>query len=97
MYRVAKLLQELLCEELGDGGDVRAGALVALEGRLVRAIEDEDGVDSERDQAEEAIVEGAQCRIGAAYALSALLVACADCGGSCLCWLVSGRAIWMCL
>jgi hypothetical protein len=71
MYRISKLLQELLREELGDGGDVRTGALVALEGRPIRAIEDEDWVDSERDEAEEAIVEGSQRRIGPAYSLLA--------------------------
>jgi hypothetical protein len=73
MYRIAKLLQELLRKEFGDGGDVRTGALVALEGRLIRAIEDEDWVDGERDEAEEAIVEGSQRRIRAAYSLLALL------------------------
>jgi hypothetical protein len=74
MYRISKLLQELFREEFGDGGDVRTGALVALEGRLVWAIKDEDWVDSERDKAEEAIVEGSQRRICAARSLSAPLI-----------------------
>jgi len=67
MYRISKLLQQLLCKKFGDGCDIRAGALVALEGRLVWSIEDEDGVDGERDEAKEAVIEGAQRRVGAAY------------------------------
>lgn len=67
MYRVSKLLQQLLCEKFGDGGDVRTSAFVALEGRLVRSIEDEDGMDRKGDETEEAIVEGAQSGVCAAY------------------------------
>ena len=61
----SKLLQQLLGEKLGDGGDIRSGAFVALERGLVRAIEDEDGVDGEGDQAQEAVVECSKGRIGA--------------------------------
>ena len=71
MYRVSKLLQQLLCEKFGDGGDVRTSAFVALEGRLVWSIEDEDGMDGERDEAKEAVIEGAQRRVGAAWSQSA--------------------------
>jgi hypothetical protein len=59
MYRVSKLLQKLLCKKLGDRGDIRTGALVALEGWLIWSIEDEDWMDREGDETKEAIVEGA--------------------------------------
>jgi hypothetical protein len=65
MYRVSKLLQKLFGEELGDGGDIWSGALVALEGGFIWAIENEDGVNRERNQSEETIVEGAKSGIRA--------------------------------
>ena len=52
MYRVSKLLQQLLCEKFGDGGDVRSGALVALERGLVGAVKYEDRVNREGDEAQ---------------------------------------------
>jgi hypothetical protein len=67
VYRVSELLQQLLGEELGDGGDVRPSALIALERGLVGAVKYEDGVYREGDEAQEAIVECAQGRIGAAW------------------------------
>jgi hypothetical protein len=71
MYRVSKLLQELFRKEFGDRGDIGTGALVALEWWFVRAVENEDGVDGEGDQTKEAIVEGSQRRICAAWSLLA--------------------------
>jgi hypothetical protein len=50
MYRISKLFQQLLCEEFGDRGNIRSGALVSLERWFVRSVKDEDGVDRERDQ-----------------------------------------------
>lgn len=58
MYWVSELLQQLLGEKLWDGSNIRTSTLIALEGRLVRSIKDKDGVDSERDQAQEAVVKG---------------------------------------
>lgn len=97
MNGVSKLLQQLLGEELGDGGDIGSGALVALERRLVWAIEDEDGMYSEGDEAEEAVVECSQGRICATCSRQYCIKACACLSRTCLCWLVSGRAISMCL
>jgi len=84
MYRVSKLLQQLLGKEFGDRCDIRTGALVSLERWLVGSIEDEDGVYSERDQSKEAIVEGSQGRISATWQLLAS-TACASVKYSYLC------------
>jgi len=66
MYREPKLLQKLFGEKFGYGCDIGSSAFVALEWGLVRSIEDEDGMNRERDQAKEAVVKGAQGRIRAA-------------------------------
>jgi hypothetical protein len=73
MYRISELLQQLLCKELWDRGDVWPSALVALEGWLVWAIKYEDGMNCEGDETKEAVIEGAQSRIGAACTLLASL------------------------
>lgn len=52
VYGISKLLQQLLCEEFGYRGYVRASALITLEWWLVWAIENEDGMDGEGDEAE---------------------------------------------
>ena len=66
MYRISKLLQQLLGKKFGDRCDIRSSAFVALEGRFVGSVEYEDGMNGECDQTKEAVVEGAQSRIGAA-------------------------------
>lgn len=63
---VSKLLEELLGQEFRNRGDIGPSALVALEGRLVGAVKDKDGMDGEGNQAKKAVVEGAQGRVGAA-------------------------------
>lgn len=72
VVRQAKVLQKLFSEELGDRGDLDIGATtnatVPLERRFVRSVEDEERVDVEGNQAEEAVVEGAQRGIGATFA-----------------------------
>jgi hypothetical protein len=60
------LLQKLFREEFGDGSDVGSSALVAFEGGLVRAVEDEDGMYGERNQSQETVVECAQGWVRAA-------------------------------
>lgn len=69
MQREPKLLEELFGQKLGDGccASARPGCLlVALEGRLVWAVEDEDRVYGQGYQAQEAVVEGAQGGVRAA-------------------------------
>jgi hypothetical protein len=52
MYREAKLLYELLCEEVWDRRHMRSASLLAsLERRLIGTVKDEDGVYRECDQA----------------------------------------------
>jgi hypothetical protein len=53
----------------GGGHDIAAarGALVALKGGLVGAVENEDGVDREAEQAHESVEEGADGGVGAAW------------------------------
>jgi hypothetical protein len=70
VYRVSKLLQQLLGEKFGDGSDIRTGALIAFEGWLVGSVENEDGMDSEGDEAKKTVVEGAQRWVCAAWSLS---------------------------
>lgn len=70
----SKLLQQLLGEELGDGGDVGSRAFVPFEGGLVGAIEDEDGVDGKCDQAQEAVVECSKGRVGSTCGSQRLLM-----------------------
>lgn len=67
MYWISKLLQQLLCEEFGDGCDVWTGALIALERWFVWAIEDEDGMNGKGDETEEAVVKGSQSRVRATW------------------------------
>lgn len=66
VYRISKLLEQLFGEELGYRSNIRACALIALERRFVWPIKYKDGVYSERNQAQEAVVEGSQRRVGAA-------------------------------
>ena len=56
----AELFQELLCEELGDRRNIRTGALVALKGRFVWAVEDKEGMYRKRKQSKQAVVERSQ-------------------------------------
>jgi hypothetical protein len=65
MYGISKLLQQLLSQEFGNRCNVRAGALIALERRFIGPVKYEDGVDGEGDEAEEAVIEGAQRGISA--------------------------------
>jgi len=63
MNRKSELFYKALREVIVHGGYVGARLLSALEGGFVRAIEDENGVYRERNEAETAIVECARCRI----------------------------------
>jgi len=66
------VLQELLRQELRDGGNFdispATNTTIALEGRFVGAIEDEERVDVESDEAEQAVVKSAQRGVGATLA-----------------------------
>jgi hypothetical protein len=59
MYGKAKLFEKLFRQNVGNGSHTLSGAFSALEWGLVRAVEDEDGVDIEREEADEAVVKGA--------------------------------------
>lgn len=62
MPRKPKLLQQLLGQELRHACDPDTGAadfFVALEERFVGAVEDEERVDVEGEEAQEAVVESA--------------------------------------
>lgn len=66
----SELLQQLFCQELWDRGDSHsrpADFFIALEERLVRAIEDEQRVDVQGEEAQEAVVKGSEGRVGAAF------------------------------
>lgn len=71
MPRKPKLFQQLLRQELRHAGDSDSRAadfLVPFEERFVRAVEDEEGVDVQGEEAQQAVVEGSQGWVGAAFA-----------------------------
>jgi hypothetical protein len=71
MERETEVFEKLLGQELGDARHSHVGAsdlLVSFPGGLVRAIEDKQRVDVEGQQAQEAIIESSQSRIGATLA-----------------------------
>jgi hypothetical protein len=71
MERETKVFEELFGQKLGHTRYPHIGAsdlLVPFPGGLVRAIEDEERVDVEREEAQEAIVEGSQSRVCATLA-----------------------------